>query len=53
MDLSNVLLNIDFGQGATKISEAKVGGKKISADSALFDTVRSGPAESADIFFDL
>ena len=39
MDLSNEVLNIDFGQGATKISEVKFGGrKKISADSARFDT---------------
>ena len=28
MDLSNEVLNIDFGQGATKILEVKVGGKK-------------------------
>ena len=28
MDLSNEVLNIDFDQEATKISEVKVGGKK-------------------------
>ena len=28
IDLSNEVLNIDFGQGAAKISEVKVGGKK-------------------------
>ena len=27
MDLSNEVLNIDFGQGAEKISEVKVGGQ--------------------------
>ena len=27
-DLSNEVLNIDFGQGAAKISEVKVGGQK-------------------------
>ena len=26
VDLSNEILNIDFGQGAVKISEVKVGG---------------------------
>ena len=34
IDLSNEVLNIHFGQGATKISEVKVGGLKISAGSA-------------------
>ena len=28
IDLSNEVLNIDFGQGAAKISEVKVGGRK-------------------------
>ena len=28
VDLSNEVLNIDFGQGAAKISEVKVGGRK-------------------------
>ena len=28
MDLSNEVLNIDFDQGAAKISEVKVGGRK-------------------------
>ena len=28
MDLSNEVLNIDFGQGAAKLSEVKVGGRK-------------------------
>ena len=28
MDLSNEVLNIDFGQGAAKISEVKVGRRK-------------------------
>ena len=28
MDLLNEVLNIDFGQGAAKISEVKVGGRK-------------------------
>ena len=35
MDLSYEVLKIDIGQGATEISEVKVGGqKKTSADSA-------------------
>ena len=54
IDFSNQELNIDFCQGATKISEVKVGGwKKKSASSA--SGVRasvSNLAESAD-FFDL
>ena len=29
MDLSNEVLSIDFGQGAAKISEVKVGGWKM------------------------
>ena len=54
IDLSNEVLNINFGQGAAKISEVKVGGqKKISADSARFEPMRPGPAESADIFINL
>ena len=54
MDLSNEVLNIDFGQGAAKISEVKVGGRKrVSADSAQFNPMRLEPAELADIFFDL
>ena len=28
IDLSNEVLNIDFGQGAAKISEVKLGGRK-------------------------
>ena len=28
IDLSNEILNIDFGWGATKISKIKVGGRK-------------------------
>ena len=38
LDLPNEVLNIDFGQGAAKISEVKVGGrKKISVDSVRFE----------------
>ena len=49
-----LLLNIDFDQGATKISDVKIGGQqKISADSVWFDTVRLGSFQLADIFFDL
>ena len=32
MDLSNEVLNIDFGQEASKIQEVKVGGQKKSVD---------------------
>ena len=34
IDLSNEVLNTDFGQEAAKILEVKGGGQKISADSA-------------------
>ena len=35
IDLSNEVLNVDFGQGAIKILEVKVGGQnKTSANSA-------------------
>ena len=38
LDLPNKILNIDIGQGAAKISEVKVGGrKKISVDSVRFE----------------
>ena len=53
MDLSNKVLNIDFGQGAAKISEVKVGGQRkyISADQPGSNPLRPGSAELADIFF--
>ena len=50
IDLSNEVLNIDFGQGATKISGEVE--KKI-ADSARFKPIHPRTAKSADIFFDL
>ena len=54
IDLSYEVLNIDFGQGAAKISEVKVRGqKKISVDSADPGRISSNRAESADIFFDV
>ena len=51
MNISNEVLNLYFGQGAAKISHVKVGGKKMSADSA--GSGRSGLelGKSADIFF--
>ena len=51
--LSNELLNLDFGQGAAKISKVKVRGRKKIADSARFEQMRTGSAKWADIFFDL
>ena len=50
IDLLNEVLNIDFGQGATKISEVKVRGKKKYADRL---GLNPGSAELADIFFNL
>ena len=38
VDFSNEVLNIDFGQGAAKLSEVKVGGQKEIADLAGFET---------------
>ena len=50
VDLSNEVLNIDFSQGTAKISEVKVGLKKISANSA--DPGRSGSSRAdRQIFF--
>ena len=47
------MLNIDFGQGAVKLSEVKDGVGKIPANSADQGCMGSNRAESADIFFDL
>ena len=41
---SKELLNIDFGQGAAKISEVKVGGRKKIAYSAWFEPMSLGSA---------
>ena len=49
VDLSNEVLNIDFGQGTAKISEVKVGGKKNICLSAWLKPERPGSAELADI----
>ena len=50
-DLSNKVLNIHFNQGASKISEIKVGGQIKIADSARFkiDTLMPGTTP-ADFF---
>ena len=54
IDLSYEVLNIDFGQGAAKISEVKVGDKKkISAYAAGPVHTGSNRAELADTYFDL
>ena len=37
IDLSNEAVNIDFNQGAAKISKVKAGGRKKIADSAWFE----------------
>ena len=51
VDLSNEVLNIHFGQGAAKISEVKVGGrKKICQVSRAQGVADSNLAESV-IFF--
>ena len=52
IDLSNEVLNIDFSQGATKISVVKVGDRK----QFLLTWLGSKPscpglAETADIYF--
>ena len=51
MDLSNEVLNIDFGQGATKISEVKVGGKKNFSPTQLAPGVAVSNQASRQIFF--
>ena len=51
MDLLNEVLNIDFSQGAAKISEVKVGGQKNICRAAGFEPMRSRSAALADIFF--
>ena len=54
MDLSNEVLNIDFGQGAAKISEVKVGGKKKKiCRSARLEPEHPELAALADVFFNL
>ena len=51
MYLSNEVVNIHFGQGATKLSEVKVRDQKKIADSSIFDTDARTPwAEPADFF---
>ena len=50
MDLSNEVLNIDFGQGATKISDVKVGGQKNICQSARLEPEHPELAAMADIF---
>ena len=51
-DLSNEELNIYFDHGDAKILVVKVGGqKKISADSARFDTDAPGVGQSGRYFF--
>ena len=50
MNLSNEVLNIDFGQGATKILEVKVGGKK-NAVTAWFEPMRPDVGQVGRYFF--
>ena len=51
IELSYEVLNIDFGQGAAKISDVKVGGQKKFLPSGPVRTrfARAGP--SAEFFF--
>ena len=51
MDLSNEILNIDFGQGAAKISEVKVGGQKKSLPSGRVRTHAPGVGRAGRYFF--
>ena len=51
IDLSNELLNFNFGQGAVKISKVKVGGQKEIADSAGFETDAPGTGRVGRYFF--
>ena len=50
VDLSNEVLNIDFGQGAAKISEVKVGGKKNICPSARLKPEHPESAALANLF---
>ena len=51
IELSNEVLNIHFGQRATKISEVKVRGPKKIADSAEFETDALTPRAALADFF--
>ena len=51
IELLKEVLIIDFGQGAAKISEVKVGGQKNICRAAGFEPMRVGSAALADIFF--
>ena len=51
MDLSNEVLNIDFGQETTKIQEVKVGGKKKYLPISLVRTHAPGAGRVSRYFF--
>ena len=53
IDLSNEVLNFDFGQGAAKISEVKVGGRGKYLLTRPVQTDALGSAKLANIFFNL
>ena len=51
MDLSNEVLNIDFGQEAAKIQEVKVGGQKKYLPIGPVRTHRPGVSRVGRYFF--
>ena len=53
LDLSNEILNIDFGLGAAKIPEVKVGVRKKYLPNGPVRTHVPGSAALADIFSEL
>ena len=53
MDLSYEVLNVDFGQGAAKISEVKAGGQKKYLPIGPVQTHAPGVGRVGRYFFDL
>ena len=51
IDLSNEILNIDFGQGAAKISEVKVGGRKTYQPTRLAPRTQVRTGQLGRYFF--
>ena len=53
MDLSNEVLNIDFGEEDAKVQEVKVGGQKKYLPISPVRTHAPGVSRVADIFSEL
>ena len=53
VDLSNEILNIDFGQGGAKISDVKVGGRKKYLPSSQVQTHAPAVGCVGRFFFNL